>query len=93
MTKLTKESDMKYKTKEEAFLVKAISELTTDLEGVQDELDEFDAQIEVLDISTEIKAGYSLSNWIRAMRTLGRSACRIAKFKWKIGKEHLLHHW
>ena len=43
MTKLTKESDMKYKTKEEAFLVKAISELTTDLDGVQHELDAVNA--------------------------------------------------
>jgi len=39
MTKLTKESDVKYKTKEAASLDKAVSELKTDLEGVQDELD------------------------------------------------------
>jgi len=39
MTKLTKEKDVEYKTKEAASLDKAVSELTTDLEGVQDELD------------------------------------------------------
>lgn len=39
MTKLTKESDVKYKTKEAASLDKAVSELATDLESVQDELD------------------------------------------------------
>merc|ERR1719223_2485146 len=39
MTKLTKESDVKYKTKEAASLDKAVSELKTDLDGVQDELD------------------------------------------------------
>jgi len=39
MTKLTKESDVKYKTKEAASLDKAVSELATDLAGVQDELD------------------------------------------------------
>merc|ERR1719329_300058 len=39
MTKLTKESAVKYKTKEAASLDKAVSELKTDLDGVQDELD------------------------------------------------------
>jgi len=39
MTKLTKESDVKYKTKEAASLDKAVSETKTDLQGVQDELD------------------------------------------------------
>jgi len=39
MTKLIKESDVKYKTKEAASLDKAVSELTTDLDGVQDELE------------------------------------------------------
>jgi chromosome segregation ATPase len=39
MTKLTKEQDVKYKTKEAASLDKAVSELKTDLEGVQGELD------------------------------------------------------
>jgi chromosome segregation ATPase len=39
MTKLTKEKDVEYKTKEAASLDKAVSELATDLEGVQDELD------------------------------------------------------
>jgi len=39
MTKLTKEQDVKYKTKEAASLDKAVSELKTDLEGVTSELD------------------------------------------------------
>lgn len=39
MTKLTKEQDVKYKTKESTSLDKAVSEIATDLEGVQDELD------------------------------------------------------
>merc|ERR1719503_310364 len=39
MTKLMKDSDVKYKTKETASLDKAVSELKTDLDGVQDELD------------------------------------------------------
>jgi len=39
MNKLTKEQDVKYKTKEAASLDKAVSELKTDLEGVTSELD------------------------------------------------------
>jgi len=39
MTKLTKDSDVKYKNKEAASLDKAVSELKTDLDGVQDELE------------------------------------------------------
>jgi len=38
-TKLTKDGDVKYKTKEAASLDKAVSETKTDLQGVQDELD------------------------------------------------------
>merc|ERR1711924_90573 len=45
--------------------------------------DNFDAQIQVLDIPGEIKIGYSLIGFVRC----GRSACRIAKMNWKIGKE------
>eukprot|EP00971_Amphidinium_carterae_P221138 4390364-Amphidinium_carterae.1 len=37
--KVTKEQDVKYKTKEATDLDKAIAETTTDLEGVQAELD------------------------------------------------------
>jgi len=48
MTKLTKESDVKYKTKEAASLDKAVSELTTDLESVQDELDSVNSAWKVL---------------------------------------------
>merc|ERR1712167_283223 len=44
---------------------------------------EFNAQIQVLDIPNEIKVGYSPIGFVRC----GRSACRIAKLVWKIGKE------
>jgi len=44
---------------------------------------EFDAQIQVLDIPNEIKVGYSPIGFVRC----GRSVCRIAKLKWKMGKE------
>merc|ERR1719222_1201705 len=39
LTKLAKEADVKYKTKESVSLDKAASDLSTDLTGVQDELD------------------------------------------------------
>merc|ERR1711869_132981 len=45
--------------------------------------DNFDAQIQVLDMPGEIKIGYSPIGFVRC----GRSACRIAKMNWKIGKE------
>merc|ERR1719409_1428629 len=48
MTKLMKESDVKYKTKEAASLDKAVSELKTDLDGVQDELDSVNSAWKVL---------------------------------------------
>merc|ERR1712040_24313 len=44
---------------------------------------EFNAQIQVLDIPNEIKVGYSPIGFVRC----GRSACRISKLKWKMGKE------
>jgi len=44
---------------------------------------QFDAQIQVLDIPNEIKVGYSPKGFVRC----GRSACRISKLKWKMGKE------
>merc|ERR1712110_760275 len=44
---------------------------------------EFTAQIQVLDIPNEIKVGYSPIGFVRC----GRSACRISKRKWKMGKE------
>merc|ERR1712139_108012 len=44
---------------------------------------EFDAQIQVLDIPNEIKVGYSPIGFVRC----GRSACRIVKLSWKMGKE------
>merc|ERR1711998_434185 len=44
---------------------------------------EFDAQIQVLDIPNEIKVGYSPIGFVRC----GRSACRISKVVWKMGKE------
>merc|ERR1719367_1854395 len=43
----------------------------------------FTAQIQVLDIPGEIKAGYSPIGFVRC----GRSACRIVKLEWKMGKE------
>merc|ERR1711943_27849 len=44
---------------------------------------EFDAQIQVLDIPNEIKVGYSPIGFVRC----GRSACRVSKIVWKMGKE------
>jgi len=44
---------------------------------------EFNAQIQVLDIPNEIKVGYSPIGFVRC----GRSACRISKLLWKMGKE------
>merc|ERR1712185_422606 len=44
---------------------------------------DFDAQIQVLDIPGEIKIGYSPIGFVRC----GRAACRISKMLWKIGKE------
>jgi len=44
---------------------------------------EFAAQIQVLDIPNEIKVGYSPIGFVRC----GRSACRIVKLSWKMGKE------
>jgi len=44
---------------------------------------EFDAQIQVLDIPGEIKTGYSPIGFVRC----GRAACRLVKLKWKMGKE------
>jgi len=43
----------------------------------------FNAQIQVLDIPGEIKTGYSPIGFVRC----GRSACRITKMVWKMGKE------
>jgi len=43
----------------------------------------FNAQIQVLDIPGEIKVGYSPIAFVRC----GRSACRIKKIVWKMGKE------
>jgi len=43
----------------------------------------FNAQIQVLDIPGEIKIGYSPIGFVRC----GRSACRISKILWKVGKE------
>jgi elongation factor 1-alpha len=43
----------------------------------------FTAQVQILDIPGEIKVGYSPIGFVRC----GRSACRLAKINWKIGKE------
>jgi len=52
-------------------------------DGTLGQCGEFDAQIQVLDIPGEIKCGYSPIGFVRC----GRSACRIVKLKWKMGKE------
>merc|ERR1711865_210298 len=44
---------------------------------------QFTAQIQTLDIPGEIKAGYSPIGFVRC----GRSACRATKFNFKVGKE------
>jgi elongation factor 1-alpha len=43
----------------------------------------FDAQVQILDIPGEIKAGYSPIGFVRC----GRAACRITALVWKMGKE------
>merc|ERR1719311_1821875 len=43
----------------------------------------FDAQVQILDIPNEIKAGYSPIGFLRT----GRAACRVTGIKWKMGKE------
>ena len=44
---------------------------------------EFDAQIHLLVIPSEIKVGYSPIGFVRC----GRAACRISKPKWKMGEK------
>lgn len=44
---------------------------------------DFTAQIQTLDIPGEVKAGYSPIGFVRC----GRSACKITKINWKVGKE------
>ncbi|WIA10285.1 hypothetical protein OEZ85_010479 [Tetradesmus obliquus] len=44
---------------------------------------DFTAQIQTLDIPGEVKAGYSPIGFVRC----GRSACKISKIDWKVGKE------
>jgi elongation factor 1-alpha len=46
-------------------------------------VEDFTAQIQVLDIPGEIKCGYSPIGFVRC----GRAACRITKLNWKMGKE------
>lgn len=43
----------------------------------------FTAQVQTLDIPGEVKPGYSPIGFVRC----GRSACKITKINWKIGKE------
>jgi len=43
----------------------------------------FTAQVQTLDIPGEIKVGYCPIGFVRC----GRSACRITKLNWKVGKE------
>merc|ERR1712058_113774 len=51
--------------------------------GSLSQVKSFNAQIQVLDIPGEIKVGYSPIGFVRC----GRSACRITKMVWKMGKE------
>ena len=44
---------------------------------------EFDAQIRVLDISNEIKVGYSPMGLVRCCRV----ACRVSALQWRMGKK------
>jgi elongation factor 1-alpha len=44
---------------------------------------DFTAQIQTLDIPGEVKAGYSPIGFVRC----GRSACKMTKINWKVGKE------
>jgi elongation factor 1-alpha len=46
-------------------------------------VDNFTAQIQTLDIPGEVKSGYSPIGFVRC----GRSACRMTKINWKVGKE------
>eukprot|EP00892_Ulva_mutabilis_P007915 jgi/Ulvmu1/5496/UM023_0032.1 len=46
-------------------------------------VEDFAAQIQTLDIPGELKAGYSPIGFVRC----GRSACRVTKIDWKVGKE------
>merc|ERR1719253_2404665 len=48
-----------------------------------EQVGEFNAQIQTLDIPGEIKLGYSPIGFVRC----GRSACRATKFVFKVGKE------
>jgi len=43
----------------------------------------FTAQVQILDIPGEIKCGYSPIVFVRT----GRSACKMSKINWKVGKE------
>jgi len=51
----------------------------TTLKPVQD----FDAQVQTLDIPGELKCGYSPIGFVRC----GRAACKVTKLIWKMGKE------
>uniref|UniRef100_A0A7S2XCL0 GTP-eEF1A C-terminal domain-containing protein n=1 Tax=Lotharella oceanica TaxID=641309 RepID=A0A7S2XCL0_9EUKA len=44
---------------------------------------EFTAQVQVLDVPKEIKPGYTPIAFVRC----GRSACKLKKINWKVGKE------
>ncbi len=46
-------------------------------------VNDFTAQIQTLDIPGENKIGYSPIGFVRC----GRSACRMQKINWKVGKE------
>ncbi|KAF4737907.1 hypothetical protein FOZ62_030068, partial [Perkinsus olseni] len=52
-------------------------------DGTLKHVQSFTAQVQVLDVPGEIKVGYSPIAFVRT----GRSACRLAGIKWKVGKE------
>merc|ERR1719223_1411378 len=56
-----------------------ITKADTTLKACKD----FTAQVQILDHPGELKVGYCPIAFIRT----GRSACKIAKINWKIGKE------
>ena len=81
MTKLTKEKDFEYKTNKAASLDKAVSELTTDLEGVHDELDAVNSAWKTLTAQCVAKPGLQ--------KELAEIASTQAKAEYEVTKPEL----
>ncbi|GBF91874.1 elongation factor EF-1 alpha subunit [Raphidocelis subcapitata] len=64
-------------------MVPADGNFTTAIQKTLKPCKDFTAQIQTLDIPGEVKAGYSPIGFVRC----GRSACKISKINWKVGKE------